>query len=121
MSVSGPTGGTSGQQTSERWTSRKVCLEALRKLVYCVFRGHSESLERKLAFPAHVGVFFRSNNGLGLEILALRLQIIVLKRRCSVPRLRNMVRVSWVALRRLAGHTAVRVCSINAGLLRSSG
>jgi len=48
-----------------------------------------------------LGVFFRSRYSLGLEILALRQQLGVLKRKNPRPRLRVQDRVFWVVLRRL--------------------
>ena len=48
-----------------------------------------------------LGIFFRSRYNLGFEILALRHQLRVLKRRNSRPRLRLRDRMYWVLLRRL--------------------
>ena len=48
-----------------------------------------------------LGVFFRSRYNLGLEILALRQQLGVLKRKNPRPRLSVQDRVFWVLLRRL--------------------
>ena len=48
-----------------------------------------------------LGVFFRSRYNLGLEILALRQQLGVLKRKKPRPRLRVQDRMFWVLLRRL--------------------
>src|SRR5215469_11071151 len=45
--------------------------------------------------------FFRSRHDLGLEIIALRQQLIVLKRRNPRPRLSHWDRLFWVVLRRL--------------------
>ena len=45
--------------------------------------------------------FVRSRHDLGLEIVALRQQLIVLKRRTKRARLRHSERVFWVTLRRL--------------------
>lgn len=50
---------------------------------------------------AWLGVFFRSRNNLGLEILALRQQVGVLKRQNARPRLSRWDRLFWVLLRRL--------------------
>ena len=48
-----------------------------------------------------LGVFFGSRYNLGLEILALRQQLGVLKRKNPRPRLRFHDRMFWVLLRRL--------------------
>ena len=48
-----------------------------------------------------LGVFFRFRYNLGLEILALRQQLGVLKRKNPRPRLRFHDRMFWVLLRRL--------------------
>ena len=48
-----------------------------------------------------LGAFFRSRYNLGLEILALRQQLGVLKRRHPRPRLRIQDRIFWILLRRL--------------------
>src|SRR5262249_62347154 len=45
--------------------------------------------------------FFRSRNTLGLEILALRQQLGILKRKIPRPRLRSQDRIFWILLRRL--------------------
>ena len=45
--------------------------------------------------------FFRSRCILGLEILALRQQLGVLKRKRPRPRLRTQDRIFWILLRRL--------------------
>jgi hypothetical protein len=45
--------------------------------------------------------FFRSRYNLGLEILALRQQLGVLKRKHPRPRLRIQDRIFWILLRRL--------------------
>ena len=54
-----------------------------------------------MAVLTYLGAFFRSRNDLGFEVAALRLQLIVLKRKCPRPRLRRTDRIIWVALRRL--------------------
>lgn len=54
-----------------------------------------------MAVLTYLGAFFRSRNDLGFEVAALRLQLIVLKRKCPRPRLRRTHRIFWVALRRL--------------------
>jgi len=48
-----------------------------------------------------LSAFFRSRYNLGLEILALRQQLGVLKRRHPRPRLRIQDRIFWILLRRL--------------------
>src|SRR5438067_9016882 len=48
-----------------------------------------------------LGAFFRSRYNLGLEILALRQQLGVLKRKHPRPRLRIEDRIFWILLRRL--------------------
>jgi hypothetical protein len=46
-----------------------------------------------------VGVFFMCRTDLALEILALRQQVAVLKRKRSRPKLSRMHRLFWTALR----------------------
>jgi len=54
--------------------------------------------------------FVRSRNSMGLEILALRHQVSVLKRKNARPRLGRWDRVLWVFLRRVwSGWAAVLV------------
>lgn len=48
-----------------------------------------------------LGAFFRSRYNLGLEILALRQQLGVLKRKHPRARLRIQDRIFWILLRRL--------------------
>jgi putative transposase len=52
-------------------------------------------------FFLFLSCFFRSRSDLGLEILALRQQLGVLKRKNPRPRLRIQDRVFWILLRRL--------------------
>jgi putative transposase len=54
-----------------------------------------------LAFFTWLRSFIRSRHELGLEIVALRQQVIVLKRRTKRARLRHFDRVFWVTLRKL--------------------
>jgi len=54
-----------------------------------------------LALLATVRVFFRSRNDTALEILALRQQIVVLKRKRPRPRLNQFDRLFWIILRRV--------------------
>lgn len=54
-----------------------------------------------LNFFAWLGVLFRSRNDLGLEILALRQQVSVLKAKNPRPHLSRWDRLFWVLLRRL--------------------
>lgn len=54
-----------------------------------------------LGFLTFLGMFFRSRYNLSLEILALRQQLGVLKRKNTRPRLRIRDRVFWILLRRL--------------------
>jgi putative transposase len=54
-----------------------------------------------LGFLSCLSAFFRSRYNLGLEILALRQQLGVLKRKQPRPRLRIQDRVFWILLRRL--------------------
>jgi hypothetical protein len=54
-----------------------------------------------LGFLTFLGAFFRSRCNLGLEILALRQQLGVLKRTIARPRLRIQDRIFWILLRRL--------------------
>ena len=52
-----------------------------------------------LALLTSVPVFFRSRSEAALEILALRQQIVVLKRRRPRPRLNQFDRLFWIILR----------------------
>ena len=54
-----------------------------------------------IGFLAFLNAFFRSRYSLGLEILALRQQLRVLKRKHPRPRLRVEDRIFWILLRRL--------------------
>jgi len=54
-----------------------------------------------ISFLKFFNVFFRSRYSLGLEILALRQQLGVLKRKNPHPQLRIQDRVFWILLRRL--------------------
>ncbi len=51
------------------------------------------------AFLAAIGVFFRSRLDVSLEVLALRQQVAVLKRKRPRPALNNLDRLFWTALR----------------------
>ena len=53
-----------------------------------------------LALLGAVRVFFRSRQDAALEILALRQQVAVLKRKRPRPRLNRLDRLFWTALRR---------------------
>jgi transposase InsO family protein len=53
------------------------------------------------ALIAYLCAFVRTRHDLGLEILALRQQVIVLKRKRPRPRLNDSDRFFWLALRRL--------------------
>jgi putative transposase len=57
-------------------------------------------IESILALLAAVPVFFRSRSDLALEVLALRQQVAVLKRRRPRPRLNSLDRLFWTTLRR---------------------
>jgi hypothetical protein len=54
-----------------------------------------------LALLAAIRVFFRSRQDTALEILALRQQVAVLKRKRPRPRLGRLGRLFWIALRKL--------------------
>jgi len=54
-----------------------------------------------LTLFAYLRAFLRTRHHLGLEILALRQQVAVLKRKHPRPRLNNLDRLFWLALRRL--------------------
>jgi hypothetical protein len=58
-------------------------------------------LELTVALPAAVGVFFRSRHDTAIEILALRQQISVLKRKPPRWRLNQLDRLFWTTLRRV--------------------
>src|SRR6516162_9678533 len=53
-----------------------------------------------LAFLSWFGAFFRSRHDLGLELVALRQQVGVLKRKNPRPQLRLCDRLFWLSLRR---------------------
>src|SRR5258705_11946248 len=53
------------------------------------------------ALRAAIGVFFRSRLDASLEVLALRQQVAVLKRKRPRPPLNAIDRLFWTALRRL--------------------
>ena len=53
-----------------------------------------------LAFLSWFGAFFRSRHDLGLELVALRQQVGVLKRKNPRPRLSLCDRLFWLCLRR---------------------
>ena len=53
-----------------------------------------------LAFISAIGVFFRSRSSIAFEILALRQQVAVLKRKRPRPVLNPLDRLLWTALRR---------------------
>jgi hypothetical protein len=53
-----------------------------------------------LAFLSGLGAFFRSRHDLGLELVALRQQVGVLKRKNPRPRLTLCDRLFWLGLRR---------------------
>src|SRR5215467_3293975 len=53
-----------------------------------------------LAFLSWLGAFFRSRHDLGLEIVALRQQVGVLKRKNPRPRLSLCDRLFWLGLQR---------------------
>jgi len=55
-------------------------------------------LEFILALLTAVRVFFRSRNDTALEILALRQQLILLKRKRPRPRLNPLDRLIWMTL-----------------------
>src|SRR5262245_48719508 len=54
-----------------------------------------------IGFLTGLSSFFRSRYNLGLEILALRQQLGILKRKHPRPRLRIQDRIFWILLRRL--------------------
>jgi hypothetical protein len=54
-----------------------------------------------ISFLTCLSAFFRSRHNLGLEILALRQQLGVLKRKQPLPRLRIQDLVFWILLRHL--------------------
>src|SRR5215470_7937763 len=53
-----------------------------------------------LAFLSWLGAFFRSRHDLGLELVALRQQVGVLKRKNPRPQLSPWDRLFWLGLRR---------------------
>ena len=59
------------------------------------------ALEFILSIFSGLAVFFRRRSDLALELLALRQQVAVLKRKKPHPRLHGLDRLFWIALRRL--------------------
>ena len=57
-------------------------------------------LQLVLSFLGAIRVFFRSRSDTALEVLALRQQVAVLKRRRPRPTLRRLDRLFWTTLRR---------------------
>jgi hypothetical protein len=57
-------------------------------------------LQSILSFMAALRVFFRSRSDTALEILALRQQVAVLKRKRPRPTLNSVDRLFWTTLRR---------------------
>ena len=72
--------------------------EAITNSPFC-YNGHSVA-HYILIILAAIGVFFRSRTDTALEVLALRQQVAVLKRKRSRPTLRTLDRLFWTALRR---------------------
>ena len=60
-----------------------------------------------ISFLTCLSAFFRSRYNLGLEILALRQQLGILKRKQPLPRLRIQDRIFWIMLRPL--NVAIRL------------
>ena len=56
-------------------------------------------LETILSFLVAIGVFFRSRTDTALEVLALRQQVAVLKRKRPRPKVNSLDRLFWTALR----------------------
>ena len=54
-----------------------------------------------LVFLSWFGAFFRSRHDLGLELVSLRRQFAILKRKVPRPRLSRWDRLFWLTLRRL--------------------
>ena len=57
-------------------------------------------IQTVLALLSVLQVFFRSRTDLALEIIALRQQVAVLKRKRPRPRLNRIDQLFWIALRR---------------------
>ena len=53
-----------------------------------------------LSFIAAIRIFFRGRSDTALEVLALRQQVAVLKRKCPRPPLNSLDRLFWTTLRR---------------------
>jgi transposase InsO family protein len=99
-----------GQDGDDLWVAK---IRSRLQSVTCDSRLAAESILRKmlgvlqirahapiiLALLATVRVFFRSRNDTALEILALRQQIVVLKRKRPRPRLNQFDRLFWIILR----------------------
>ena len=66
-----------------------------------------------IALLAVVRVFFRSRGDTALEVLALRQQVAVLKRKRVRPRLHRLDRLFWVLLRQLWSRWAEAVVIVN--------
>ena len=67
---------------------------------YCVVLQRWFVLDFLFALFAAIQVFFRSRAATALEVLALRQQIIVLKRKRPRPPLNSLDRLFWISLRR---------------------
>jgi hypothetical protein len=59
-----------------------------------------------LALLAALRVFFRSRGNTALEVLALRQQVAVLKRKRPRPRLNHLDRLLWTTLHRVWSNCA---------------
>src|SRR6516162_247289 len=66
----------------------------------CVVLQRWFVLDFLFALFAAIQVFFRSRAATALEVLALRQQIIVLKRKRPRPPLNSLDRLFWISLRR---------------------
>ena len=66
-------------------------------------------------------MFFRSRNDTALDILALRQQLILLKRKRPRPRLNPLDRLFWIALRHIGSRWAEVLVAVKPDTVSSAG
>jgi len=118
---SSPPAGPSSRCELRRW--RHACVSLARDTRAFFYNGGN----RMLTLFAYLRAFLRTRHHLGLEILALRQQVAVLKRKHPRPRLNNLDRLFWLALRPPSGRGGPMRSSwssprpSSAGIARASG
>ena len=85
-------------QNSARPTESAVCVYARWSGLAVVQRSRGRSAA---GFVAAIGVVFRTRTETSLEVLALRQQVAVLKRKRTRPRLSRIDRLFWTILRQV--------------------